>query len=71
MNHLFGPYIGVFMDVYLDDILIYSDSLEDHINHIKQVVDILREQKLYLNEGKLRFLQRELKILGRPIREIP
>lgn len=27
MNHLFGQYIGVFMDVYLDDILIYSDTL--------------------------------------------
>lgn len=27
MNYIFGPYIGVFMDVYLDDIIIYSDTL--------------------------------------------
>jgi len=31
MNHLFAPYIGVFMDVYLDDIVIYSDTIEDHV----------------------------------------
>jgi len=30
MNHIFGEYIGVFLDVYLDDIIIYSDTLEDH-----------------------------------------
>ncbi|GJF00986.1 polyprotein, partial [Phanerochaete sordida] len=65
MNHLFAPYIGVFMDVYLDDILIYSDSLEDHIAHVKIIVDILKREQLYLNADKLKFLCSELKILGR------
>ena len=51
--------------MYLDDILIYSDTLEEHIKHVKIIIDILREQKLYLNGEKLCFLQRELKILGR------
>ena len=31
MNHIFGPYIGKFMDVYLDDIIIYSDTVEEHL----------------------------------------
>ena len=31
MNYIFSPYIGVFMDVYLDDIVVYLDTLEDHI----------------------------------------
>lgn len=31
MNHIFAPYIGAFMDVYLDDIVIYSDTIEDHL----------------------------------------
>lgn len=35
MNHIFGPFIGVFMDIYLDDIVIYSDMLVDHIKHCK------------------------------------
>lgn len=65
MNHLFGPYIGVFLDVYLDDILIYSDTLREHVQHVRTVVDILQREKLYLNADKLKFLSPELKVLGR------
>ena len=32
MNHLFSPYIGRFMDVYLDDIIIYSNTVKDLLN---------------------------------------
>ena len=64
MNHLFGEYIGVFMDVYLDDLIIYSDTLEDHIKHVTTVLDILWREKLYLSKAKLRFLCKEVKILG-------
>ena len=67
MNHIFGPYIGVFMDVYLDDIVVYSDSIEDHIKHCKIVFDVLAEQVLYLSERKIQLLPRELNILGRVI----
>lgn len=65
MNHIFGPHIGVFMDVYLDDIAIYLDTLADHIKHIKCVVDILRQEQLYLSSTKLHFLCQEMKVLGR------
>lgn len=41
MNHIFGPYIGSFMDVYLDDIVIYSDSPSEHMKHVKIVIDTL------------------------------
>jgi len=64
MNHIFSPYIGVFMDVYLDDIIIYSNSLEEHVKHVKIIVDILKKEELYLLEPKLHFLVKELKILG-------
>ena len=67
MNHIFGPYIGVFMDVYLDNVVVCSDSLENHVKHCKQVVDVLRREKLYLSSTKLRFLNSEMKILGRII----
>lgn len=64
MNHLFSNYIGVFMDVYLDDILIYSDTLEEHVEHVKIVLSILHREKLYLSPDKLQFLIDQLEILG-------
>ena len=67
MNHLFSAYIGRFMDIYLDDIVIYSDCLEDHVKHIKLVIDILKKEKLYLSRHKLRFIAPELKLLGRVV----
>ena len=65
MNHIFLPYIGVFMDTYLDDLIIYSDTLEEHIEHVKIVLAILEKEKLHLSEGKLDFLSKCIKILGR------
>ena len=44
MNHLFSSCIGRFMDVYLDDIVIYSDTLEEHVQHIKLMLDILYQE---------------------------
>ena len=67
MNHLFSVYISCFMDIYLDDIMIYLDCLEDHIQHVKLVLDILYREKLYLSQSKLRFIEPELKLLGRII----
>ena len=49
MNHIFSSYIGQFMDIYLDDIMIYSDSLDEHVKHVKLVIDVLKREKLYLS----------------------
>jgi Reverse transcriptase (RNA-dependent DNA polymerase) len=67
MNHLFSAHIGRFMDVYLDDIIIYSDTLQEHVKHVKLVLDILKKEKFYVSKKKLNFLQPELKLLGRII----
>ena len=67
MNHLFSVYIGRFMDIYLDDIVTYLDCLEDHVKHVKLVLDILQKEKLYLSQSKLRFIAQELKLLGQII----
>jgi hypothetical protein len=67
MNHVFSPYIGRFLYVYLDDIVIFSDTLEDHVKHVKLVIDILRREKFYLGRNKLHFLENELKLLGHVI----
>jgi len=67
MNHIFGEYVGVFMDVYLDDTIIYSDTLDEHVQHVTTVFRILQKEKLYLSKTKLRFLCKEVKILGRVV----
>ena len=67
MNHIFSAYLGRFLDVYLDDIIIYSDTLDDHIDHCRLVLDILRKEKLYLSKSKIQFLPDEMKLLGRVI----
>ncbi|CAA7270581.1 unnamed protein product [Cyclocybe aegerita] len=64
MNHIFSTFIGRFMDIYLDDIIVYSDTLDDHIEHVKSILDVLKDEKLYLSKNKLHFLEPELKILG-------
>jgi hypothetical protein len=65
MNHLFSEFLGKWMDVYLDDIIIYSDTLHKHIKHVKTVLKILDQEKLYLSQKKLQFLCDDVKILGR------
>ena len=64
MNHIFMPYIGVFMFICLDDIIIFSDSVKEHIEHIRIIFDVLRRKKLYLGPNKMQFFAEELKILG-------
>ncbi|PIL23014.1 hypothetical protein GSI_14321 [Ganoderma sinense ZZ0214-1] len=64
MNHIFAPYIGVFMDVYLDDIVIYSNTIEDHMRHVRLIFDILRREKFFLGADKMNFFAKKLKLLG-------
>ena len=49
MNHVLRTFIGKFVVVYFDDILIYSKSLDEHVEHIKCVLAVLRKECLYAN----------------------
>jgi hypothetical protein len=69
MTHLFAAYISRFMDIYLDDIVIYLETLAEHVQHIKLVLDILKREQLYLSEKKLNFISPELHILGQVIND--
>ena len=64
MNGVFAPYLGKFVLVYLDDILIFSKSQEEHREHLQLVVDLLRKHKLYAKLSKCEFEQAELQFLG-------
>ena len=64
MNTLFKDELDNFVLVYLDDILIFSTTLEDHIQHIKQALEKLKEAKLYARLHKCAFFQERVEYLG-------
>ena len=64
MNHVFKPFIGHFVVVYFDDILVYSKSQPEHMEHLYQVFQTLRGQQLYVNLKKCHFLTNTLVFLG-------
>jgi hypothetical protein len=64
MNDIFAPYLNQFVVVYLDDILIFSKSEQEHLQHIELVLQKLRHYGLYANGKKCDFLKSELEFLG-------
>eukprot|EP01018_Ginkgo_biloba_P013475 Gb_17806 [translate_table: standard] len=64
MNTVLRPLIGKSVVVYLDDILVYSKSWPEHMQHLREVMDTLRQEKLFVNLEKCSFAQTKLKYLG-------
>ena len=55
MNHVFCAFIGKFMAVHFDDILISSKNLSEYLNHLCSVLSTLQDEKLYANFNKCTF----------------
>jgi hypothetical protein len=55
MNHVLRNFIGKFVVMYFDDILIYCHNESEHSDHIRQVLQVLRDAKLYGNLEKCTF----------------
>ena len=64
MNHILNPYLDKFAIAYLDDVLIYSKTLEEHQQHVCTILDEFRKHKLYAKESKCEFFRSEVKFLG-------
>jgi hypothetical protein len=69
MNGIFRNYLDKFVKVFLDDILIYSKSEEEHEHHLRLVLQVLREHQLYSKLSKCSFYQKQIHYLGHIILE--
>ena len=64
MNNIFRPHIDDFILVYIDDILIYSKTREEHLKHLETALKLLKENKVYCKESKCHFFKTEVEYLG-------
>lgn len=64
MNSIFAPLLRKCVLVFVDDILIYSKSLEEHVQHLQTMLSILREHQLLIKHSKCTFAQQKLEYLG-------
>ncbi|GJR51053.1 putative reverse transcriptase domain-containing protein [Tanacetum coccineum] len=67
MNRVCRPYLDKFMIVFIDDILIYSKTQEEHVEHLRLVLELLKKEKLYAKFSKCEFWLREVQFLGHVI----
>ncbi|KAK5784835.1 hypothetical protein PVK06_039374 [Gossypium arboreum] len=64
MNRIFRPYLDRFVVVFIDDILVYSRNETEHAEHLRLVLQILRDKQLYAKFSKCEFWLREVSFLG-------
>ncbi|XP_073152871.1 uncharacterized protein [Henckelia pumila] len=64
MNRMFQPYLDQFVIVFIDDILIYSKDREEHTQHLRTILGVLRERKLYAKFDKCEFWLERVPFLG-------
>ena len=64
MNQIFEPYLRKFVLVFFDDILVYSPSFDQHLDHLRATLEILRFNWLDIKQSKCAFAQRRVEYLG-------
>ena len=69
MNDIFRDYLDKFVIIFIDDILIYSKSKEEHAEHLQKVLERLRSHKLFAKFSKCSFWKREIGFLGHRVSE--
>ena len=64
MNRVFRPYVDQFVVVFIDDIVVYSKDAREHEQHLRVVLETLREKTLYAKLSKCDFWLKEVSFLG-------
>ena len=64
MNDVFRPFIDDFLTVYLDYILVFSKTWDEHVKHVKQILDVLKRENLYVKLSECEFGRTSLNYLG-------
>lgn len=64
MNMVFRDFIGVFMHAYLDDLFVFSDSVEEHERHLGLVIGRIREHEFFIKESKVELYATRMDCLG-------
>ena len=64
MNTVSRPFLRKFVLVFLDDILVYSKTLDDHLCHLRLVLEALAKHQLYAKKSKCVFACKDVKYLG-------
>jgi hypothetical protein len=64
MNNVLSKFLDKFVLVFIDDILIYSKNTQEHEEHLRLVLQVLREHMLYAKLNKCAFFQKQIHYLG-------
>ncbi|GJR11142.1 putative reverse transcriptase domain-containing protein [Tanacetum coccineum] len=67
MNRVCKPYLDKFVIIFIDDILIYSKSEEEHAEHLKLILELLKKEELYAKFSKCEFWLSKVQFLGHVI----
>ena len=64
MQLILRPYLTKFCMVYIDDVIIFSETMEQHLEHIRLILEALHKAQLKINIEKCSFVRSEVKLLG-------
>jgi hypothetical protein len=67
MTTIFGDIIGEYVWVYLDNVVVFSESVQEHMQHLREIFKRLQNASFYLKLSKCQLMQKSIKLLGHTI----